>query len=70
MRDLAAYFSHQQALAVKQNGNAWVVADGRQTLGSFASADETNLALQVIRHYGFNCLCEAGTGLRYLVQDH
>jgi hypothetical protein len=59
-----------RALAAKQTGNAWVVADHRQTLGTFATADEANLAIKVIQHYGFNCLCEAGTSLRYLAQDH
>jgi hypothetical protein len=59
-----------QGLAVKQNGNAWTVGDGRQTLGTFANADEAQTALKVIRYYGFNCACEAGTGLKYLAQDH
>src|SRR5262249_51859331 len=59
-----------KALVAKQANGSWSVGDSRQTLGYFATADEANLAIKVIRYYGFNCLCEAGTGLRYLAQDH
>lgn len=50
-------------LAVKQQGNAWVIGDGTQTVLSFGSrAEEARQVLQVIQRYKFDHLCRLGHG--------
>ena len=50
-------------LAVKQQGDAWVIGDGNQTVLSFgARAEEARQVLQVIQHYKFDHLCRLGHG--------
>ncbi len=56
-------------LQVQQAGNQWNVTDGRVTLATLSSAAEANQVLAVIKHFGFNCSCEAGQGLKFLALD-
>ena len=56
-------------LQVQQAGNQWNVTDGRITLAILSSAAEANQALAVIKHFGFNCACEAGQGLKFLALE-
>jgi hypothetical protein len=56
-------------LTVKQAGNQWLVTDGKVALATTASAAEASQALAAVKHFGFNCSCEAGQGLKFLVLD-
>lgn len=58
-----------QELAVREQGPTVNLTDGRRILASFSSADEAQLALAAIRHFGLNCICEIGSGFRILVKD-
>jgi hypothetical protein len=56
-------------LTIKQANDRWVVTDGSQPIATLPSADEAKQALAAIRHFGFNCVCEPGQRLKFLVQD-
>jgi hypothetical protein len=56
-------------LTIKQASDHWVVTDGKQSIAALPSPDDAKQALAAIRHFGFNCVCEPGQGLKFLVQD-
>lgn len=56
-------------LSVKQVNNQWQVTDGKVAVATLTSAADANFAIAAIRHFGFNCICEAGQGLKFFVQD-
>ncbi len=56
-------------LTVKQTGDQWQVTDGKVMVATAANAADANQSLAAIRHFGFNCVCEAGHGLKFLAQD-
>jgi hypothetical protein len=58
-----------KSLTVKQAGSQWAVTDGKHTIASLPNESEARQALAAIRHFGFNCACEAGPGLKYLALE-
>src|SRR5262249_21589806 len=58
-----------RSLTVTRAGNRWLVGDGRQSVATFASAEEAQLAVKVIQHYGFNCICQPTQSFNILAQD-
>ena len=58
-----------KALLTKPANGMWVVTDGRQNIATFGKEEDAKLAIKVMKHYGFDCACEAGA-LHYFAQDH
>lgn len=56
-------------LTVKETGSTFHLTAGRHVVGTFSSAEEAHLAWAALRHFGFNCICEIGSGFRILVKD-
>jgi len=51
---------HAEDLKVRQDGNAWAVTDGRQTLFSFDGEEAAKQVLQVMQKHKFDRLCRIG----------
>jgi hypothetical protein len=62
MLGLSGIAFHSDDLKVRQDGNAWIVTDGRQTLFSFDMPEFAKQVLQAIQKHKFDRLCRIGHG--------
>jgi hypothetical protein len=59
------------ALSAKQLPDQWVLTDGKHVVATFApeQGEDAKLAVKVLQHYGFDSMCEVGSGLHYLAKE-
>jgi hypothetical protein len=72
MLGLSGIAFHAEDLKVRQDGSAWDVTDGRQTLFSFDKAESAKQVLQMLQKHKFDRVCHIGAidsgGMTFLLR--